>query len=58
MEKPFYTIARNILIKIRVSFDNVFKVYNWDFPEWFNPRDYNSISEFIIAYIEQVLSIR
>jgi hypothetical protein len=36
----------------------VLKIYNWDFPEWFDSRQYNSISEFIIAYLEQVLSIR
>ncbi len=34
------------------------KLYNWEFPEWFNSREYNSISEFVIAYIEQVISIR
>ena len=58
MTKPFCITAGKIFIDPSVSFDNVLKVYNWDFPEWFNPREYNSVSEFIVAYIEQVISIR
>jgi len=51
-------VNTNFNNNISVSFDNVLKIYNWDFPEWFNPKEFNSISEFVIAYIEQVLSIR
>jgi hypothetical protein len=58
MGRLFRTTARKISIYLRVSLDNVLKVYNWDFPEWFDSRSYNTISEFIIAYFEQVLSIR
>lgn len=57
-KKHLVTIAGIYSFIFSVSFDNVLKVYNWDFPEWFNPREFNSMSEFIVAYIEQVLSIR
>jgi hypothetical protein len=41
-----------------VAFDPNTKQYSWDINEWFDIKDYNSISEFVIAYIEQVLNIR
>lgn len=41
-----------------VVFDSNTKQYSWDINEWFDIKEYNTISEFIIAYIEQVLNIR
>lgn len=41
-----------------VTYDPHMKIYNWNYPEWFKNQSYNSLTEFITASIEQILSIR
>ena len=41
-----------------VNYDQTMKYYTWNFPEWFKNKDYNSICELIVAYIEQIICVR
>lgn len=41
-----------------VNYDQSMKIYNWNYPDWFKCKEYNSITEFIIAYLEQMLCVR
>ena len=42
----------------RVTYDNLMKLYNCNYPTWFNNKSYNSIPEIIIAHLEQILFVK
>jgi len=39
-------------------YDQYYKLYNFDFPDWLNELDKYSVGQFIVATIEQVICIR
>ena len=41
-----------------VSFDSNYKTYTWNFTDWFKYKEFNSIAEIIIAYLEQIILVR
>lgn len=41
-----------------VSYDQNLKIYTWNYPDWFKYKEYNTVAEFIIAYLEQMLCVR
>lgn len=59
-EHNFKWISKNRFFNtpISVNYDNNFKMFNWNFPDWFKQKDFNSLPEFIAAYIEQLLCVR
>lgn len=57
-KKAFVNPCTYSLSLHRVNYDNIMKLYHFNFPSWFNIKSYNTIPEIIIAHFEQIVYIK